>query len=112
MGKVFGILRTVGLWILILFSAGAIAVCYLKGNWIWGHILSGIAVWIVGWEVWGLTIGFPDENGVWTKRTISTEWKKWTIRVGWWGYLALFFFVGAMALGLAPHLAFWGLIVF
>lgn len=100
MNKFTGILRTVGLWALLICDTLLIIVLFWKDNPIWGIFFLGITIWTIGFEIWGKF--FSKE-----KKTISTMYKDWAIKVGWWAYLALGFFITAMA-GLTLHLAVWG----
>lgn len=101
------ILRTVGLWILIVFDIAFLSIAWVQQNYVWFIFVLGISLWTVAFELFGLTVGFPDKDGVWRRQTISTVYKKWIMRVGWWGYLALFCFGMAMLPGLVLHLSVW-----
>jgi len=101
-----GIARTVGLWVLIICSALSVTILILTGNPLWFEIFIVIAIWICWREIYGLTIGFPNEQGKLEKMTISTAYKKYIQRVGWIGYVPITLFWVAMT-GFFVHLIFW-----
>jgi hypothetical protein len=104
---IWGVLRTVGLWILIICDIGMLLISGLTGQWIWFSVVMGITLWIAGWELYGSLIGFKQPDGTRKKMTISTEFKNYAIKVGWLAYAFLACFITAMA-GLNLHLAVWG----
>lgn len=105
--KLGGILRTFGLWVLILGDGGLLFWLYATGNFIWLVVFGVITLWIVAAEVYGLTVGYVDYDGTRKKMTISTSYKRYVERVGWIGYVPLALFWLAMS-GLVLHLAVWG----
>lgn len=102
-----GILRTVGLWILILGDLGMLSIWAYNHQWVWFSVGLGITLWIVGWEIFGSTVGFKQPDGTRKKMTISTAYRNYLEVTGAQGYMALFCFIAAM-LGLGIHLAFYG----
>lgn len=106
--KIGGILRTVGLWVLILATACMLFWLYATGEFIWLGVFSVIALWIGYKEIWGLLIGYTDEEtGQRKKMTISTAYTRYFKRVGNIAYVPLALFWLAMT-GLVLHLATWG----
>jgi len=104
--KTGAILRTVGLWILILAACGMLFWFYATGEFIWLGTMTPIMLWIFYKEAWGLIVGYPEEDGKLKKMTISTAYKLYIQRVGWIGYIPLILFWIAMT-GLVLHLAVW-----
>lgn len=101
-----GILRTGGLWVLMLADAAMLFWLFATGNIIWFGVFLAITLWIVLAEVWGLIVGYTDYDGVRRKMTISTNYRRYIEKVGWIGYIPLALFWLAMS-GLVIHLAFW-----
>ena len=107
---IWGVIRTIGLWILIICDAALLTILGITQEWVWFIFFMGITLWTVGFEIWGVTIGFPNKDGVWVKQTISNRYKDYIKRVGWVGYVVLGLFLAAM-FGLGGlHLPFWGVI--
>jgi hypothetical protein len=104
--KLGGILRTVGLWVLILADAAMLFWLYATGNFVWFGVFTFITLWIVFAEVYGVICGLPDYQGGRDKMTISTNYKRYIEKVGWIGYIPLALFWLAMT-GLVLHLAVW-----
>lgn len=102
-----GVLRTVGLWLLIVADGAMLFWLFATGNFIWFGVFLAITLWIVLAEAWGLLVGYHDYNGVRQKMTISKNYKLYIEKVGWIGYIPLVLFWLAMS-GLVIHLAFWG----
>jgi hypothetical protein len=100
-----GVLRTAGLWILILADVSMLFWLYATGNFIWFGVFLAITLWIILAEAWGMIIGYHDHDG-YKKMTISTAYKRYIQHVGWIGYIPLALFWIAMT-GLVVHLAFW-----
>jgi len=101
-----GVLRTAGLWILILSDAALLFWLYATGNFVWFAVFFAITLWILAAEAYGLLVGYVDYDGQRRKMTISANYKKYIEKVGWIGYLPLIFFSMAM-FGLVLHLAVW-----
>lgn len=101
-----GVLRTGGLWLLILADSLMLFWLYATGNFIWFGVFLAITLWIVAAEFWGLFMGYFDHEGVRKKMTISTAYKRYIQHVGWIGYIPLALFWIAMS-GLVVHLAVW-----
>lgn len=104
--KITGILRTVGLWLLILADAAMLFWLYATGNFVWLGVFTVITLWIVAAEAWGLIVGYTDYDGVRKRMTISTNYRRYIEKVGVIGYIPLVLFFLAMT-GLVVHLAFW-----
>ena len=104
--QVGAVLRTVGLWILILADAFMLFWLYATGNFVWLGVFTAITLWIVLAEAWGMLVGYPDYDGVRKKMTISTNYKRYIQKVGWIGYIPLIAFWVSMT-GLVLHLAVW-----
>lgn len=100
------ILRTVGLWTLILADAFMLFWLYATGNIVWLGVFTVITLWIVAAEAWGMLVGYEDYDGVRKKMTISTNYKRYIQKVGWIGYIPLIAFWVSMT-GLVLHLAVW-----
>jgi hypothetical protein len=99
---------SIGLWMLIVFDILLLSFLTWTHNWIWLSVFGGITLWIVIWEIVGVTIGFKQPDGTRKKETISTYYGEYLKRVGWKGYMALTFFLMAM-IGLFIHLVAYGL---
>lgn len=108
MSDIYGNIRTLGLWLLIVCDLALLAILFFTKEYVWFTTFTGITLWIVGLEIYGMTIGFKNKDGVLEKKTISTTYKQYIQRVGWIGYVVLVLFLLAM-FGLAGmHLPFWG----
>lgn len=92
-----GIARTVGLWVLILATAGSSAIDFTKGNTVWGWFKVTIAIIVIAYEI---------GRFLYRGETISTKYKKFIIKHPGWGYASLALFALALA-GLILHLAVW-----
>lgn len=101
LNKYGGILRTVGLLMLILGDAGFLTITFFCQKWMWFWPFVGITAIIGGAEIVGV---------VFFKKTISTMFRDWIIedQGKWsWAYTALGCFAFAMS-GLVLHLAVFG----
>ena len=109
-GKVTAVLRTAGLWVLIISDVLMLGWLYVTQNYIWFVVFLVITLWIVLAEVYGLMVGLPHQKADGSlerkKMTISTAYKFYILRVGWLGYVPLVLFWIAMT-GLVVHLAFF-----
>lgn len=97
------ILRTVGLCMLIGFDAAFIAICWFFGGFPWNWVAIGITLLIVGFEIWGVTIGWKQKDGTYLKKTISQMFWKWGADRPVWATLGVVSF-GLSMLGLCIHL--------
>ena len=104
-GKITAVLRTVGLWILIIFDTLLLGWLYVMQNYIWLVVFGVITAWIALAELYGTFVGFDDGESR-KKMTISTAYKRYIQRVGWIGYVPLALFWIAMT-GLVLHLSVW-----
>lgn len=101
-----GIIRTVGLWVLIVADGAMLFWLYATGNFVWFAVFLAITLWILAAEFYGMFIGYIDYDGRRRKMTISTNYKLYIHKVGWIGYIPLVLFWLSMT-GLVIHLAFW-----
>ena len=92
-----GILRTVGLWMLIIAISISATIDFFFGNSIWGFFKIVVAFIVIAYEIYYYILH---------KKTISTKYKEFIIRHYFWGYLSLGMFALAL-LGLILHLAVW-----
>ena len=92
-----GILRTIGLWVLILGASASTAIDFWKGNsqWAWAKLMIG-----------GLVIAHEIFRYVTKGETISTKYKKFIQKYPTWGYASLYLFALAL-IGLIIHLSMW-----
>lgn len=101
---IFGILRTVGLIVMIVCAVLCEAIL------IFASITQGLPwFWAIYWGV-GVIIGVIVAE-IWayakTGKTISTQWRDWAKEKPGWAYGALALMATAFA-GLIVHLAVWG----
>lgn len=92
-----GIARTAGLYILIIATAGSVAIDFTSGNSRWGWFKVTVA---------GLVIVFEIHAYLTRGRTISTLQKDFMMRNILMGTLSLALFALALA-GLILHLGVW-----
>lgn len=102
-----GVIRTLGLWVLILGAGGSIFLLFATGEPIWTEVLALIAVFIGFKEAFGMIVGFREPDGTVKKMTISTAYRRYIERVGRIAYIPLALFWIAMS-GLVIHLLVWG----
>jgi hypothetical protein len=95
--KLGSVLRTVGLWILILCSILSITLDFFFGNAQWGWAKVMIFILVIGHEIFR----FATQG-----ETISTKYKKFIQKNPVWGYGSLALFAAAL-IGLILHLAVW-----
>lgn len=95
--KPTGILRTVGLCILILATSASAAIDFTKDNTVWGWFKVVIALGVIAFEI---------GRFVYKGETISTKYKKFILKHPGWGYASLALFALGLA-GLILHLAVW-----
>lgn len=94
-----GITRTIALYVLILTGLAATALCYSRGQIVWGVFLTIILLLTVAFEVYGRFISKE-------RKTISSMWKAWAIKEPGWAYTALTLLCLAFN-ALILHLAVW-----
>ena len=92
-----GIARTVGLWVLILATAGSAWIDFNHDNTVWGWFKITVAIAVIIYEI---------ARYITHGETISTKYKKFIQKHPFWGYLSLALFGLALA-GLILHLAVW-----
>jgi hypothetical protein len=100
MGKIW---RTVGLWVLIVFTVLLLVACFFWGCYPWNWVFAGIAGWIVGWELWGSIFGFKQPDGTVKRHTISQMFWKYAVANPKKAIVIVSLFAIAMA-GLVIHL--------
>jgi hypothetical protein len=96
---IFGLLRTIGLIIMIVAAVLLEALLIWQGvtfwAWFWGIcVILGVIVA----EIWSYAV---------QGKTISTEWRDWAKKQKGWAYTGLALMLTAFC-GLILHLAVWG----
>lgn len=94
--------RTLGLIMLVVFDAAFIGIMFLFGQ-IWGWVASGITVLIIGFEIYGVTVGWKQKDGTRLKKTISQMYWRFGAKNQVWATIGVISF-GLSMLGLCIHL--------
>lgn len=94
----WGILRTLGLWVLIIATSASVTIDFFIGNAVW----AWFKLWIATGGVIAFEIYYYKRYGI----TISTKQKLTMIKHRFWGSMSLALF-GIGLGGLILHLAVW-----
>jgi hypothetical protein len=94
----WGVLRTIGLIVMIVCASLATAILYWQGQIIWAIFWTVIIALVGGFEIFSYAT---------KKKTISTVWKEWAQKSPFMAYLTLGLLATALG-GLWLHLAVWG----
>jgi len=92
-----GIIRTVGLWVLIIATAASTAIDFTQGNSVWGWFKLAVALAVIAFEIGRYLL---------RGETISTKYKKFLIAHPMWAWASLLLFALGLT-GLIVHLSFW-----
>lgn len=68
--KIGSVIRTVALWVMIVFACIADVILYINAQYIWATFWTLVILLVIGYELFAYLT---------KKKTISTMWKDWLI---------------------------------